>query len=153
MLSIRTFCGRVGRSAAAPVSVLVNLYPVSVLLLVSSVRFVTSIMMMIIVMMTETRMKTMMMMMHTVVLVPNTNLNFLQVEREGFPCSCGPQCANPEGRREFDETEVGDKFKFKYKCNYKCNYKCKYKCKNKYKCKYQCSLKNVLNTIETNTLF
>lgn len=29
-----------------------------------------------------------------------------QVEREGFPCSCGPQCANPEGRREFDETEV-----------------------------------------------
>ena len=31
----------------------------------------------------------------------------LQVEREGFPCSCGPQCANPEGRREFDETEVG----------------------------------------------
>ena len=30
-----------------------------------------------------------------------------QVEREGFPCSCGPQCANPEGRREFDETEVG----------------------------------------------
>ena len=30
-----------------------------------------------------------------------------QVEREGFPCSCGPQCENPEGRREFDETEVG----------------------------------------------
>jgi len=29
-----------------------------------------------------------------------------QVEREGFPCSCGPSCENPEGRREFDETEV-----------------------------------------------
>ena len=30
----------------------------------------------------------------------------LQVERSGFPCSCGPGCANPQGRREFDETEV-----------------------------------------------
>lgn len=29
-----------------------------------------------------------------------------QVERDGFPCACGPACANPEGRREFDETEV-----------------------------------------------
>ena len=37
----------------------------------------------------------------------NQALPLLQVEREGFPCSCGPQCANPEGRREFDETEVG----------------------------------------------
>ena len=29
-----------------------------------------------------------------------------QVEREGFPCSCGPSCENPEGSREFGETEV-----------------------------------------------
>ena len=32
--------------------------------------------------------------------------SYLQVERSGFPCSCGPGCANPQGRREFDETEV-----------------------------------------------
>ena len=29
-----------------------------------------------------------------------------QVERDGFPCSCGPSCGNPLGRKVFDETEV-----------------------------------------------
>jgi len=29
-----------------------------------------------------------------------------QVERDGFPCSCGPGCGNPLGRKVFDETEV-----------------------------------------------
>ena len=29
-----------------------------------------------------------------------------QVERSGFPCSCGPGCQNPNGRKVFDESEV-----------------------------------------------
>ena len=29
-----------------------------------------------------------------------------QIERSGFPCSCGPGCQNPNGRKVFDASEV-----------------------------------------------
>ena len=109
-LTTRMFCGIVGRSADAPVLALANLKPASVLLLVLSVRFVTL-------------MVTTMLMNGVVLMLPddgdddlfslkdvssplhdeNEAQPLVQVEREGFPCSCGPQCANPEGRREFDD--------------------------------------------------
>ena len=68
-LTTRMFCGIVGRSADAPVLALANLKPASVLLLESSVRFVT-LMVTTMVMMMRTRTK-----MNGVVLVlANLNL-------------------------------------------------------------------------------
>ena len=68
-LMTRMFCGIVGRSADAPALALVNLKPVSVLSLESSVRFVT-LMVTTMVMMMRTRTK-----MNGVVLVlANLNL-------------------------------------------------------------------------------